>query len=608
VFCSLLFIYGRIELALFSFFPMAVSWVWIIYVSNWLGIQFNFVNIILATIIFGLGDDFSIFITDGLLEKYRVNSQSIKSYKSAILLSAITTIIGTGVLIFAEHPAINSIAVLSVSGIASILLITLVVQPLIFKIFITNRVVKRYSPATFFGTLFTTFLYLYYILGCTILNLLIPFFYFFPANKKKKHYLYNYIISKMCKSVLDLGFNIRKGYVGRDKLNFDKPAILLANHVSFLDILLTLKMHPKIIILVNEWVYKSPLFGFPVRYAGFVYIGDDQNKNLKVIKQRISDGYSIMIFPEGTRNPSGKIKRFKKGAFYLAQELGIPIQPILFTGTEMLNPKGDLVIKGGKSVTNVLDRIEPSDPIFKETPRIMSKRINALMRKEIEACRRQDYDTKLLGKRILYNYIYKGPILEWYFKIKWNMERDNFEYYDKIIQGNKKIYDLGCGYGYLGFYLHYRNENHTIIGYDYDKEKIELAQNCTDKNENLNFYYENIKKAEIVNADVVIITDVLHYIKKQEREELFKKIHENLNNSGMVIIRDGVTDLEIKHDKTKRSERYSTKYVKFNKVDSELEFISVQEIKAYAEQYNFIFELKGESKRMSNVIMVLRKR
>jgi len=74
-----LFIYGRIELALFTFIPMVISWIWILGIAAIFDIKFNFVNIIIATFIFGLGDDFSIFVTDGLLHKYKYKKDTFKT-------------------------------------------------------------------------------------------------------------------------------------------------------------------------------------------------------------------------------------------------------------------------------------------------------------------------------------------------------------------------------------------------------------------------------------------------------------------------------------------------------------------------------------------------
>ena len=107
VFLALLISYGRIELALLASLPMAVSWVLILGMMALFGIEFNIVNIILSTFIFGLGDDFSIFIMDGLLTEYKNGRKLLAAHKTAIFFSAFTTVVGIGVLVFAGHPALK---------------------------------------------------------------------------------------------------------------------------------------------------------------------------------------------------------------------------------------------------------------------------------------------------------------------------------------------------------------------------------------------------------------------------------------------------------------------------------------------------------------------
>ena len=94
VFLALLLSYGRIELTLLTFLPMAISWVIILGLMALLDIKFNIVNIILATFIFGIGDDFSIFIMDGLLQDYKNGKKIIAAHKTAIFFSAFTAIVG----------------------------------------------------------------------------------------------------------------------------------------------------------------------------------------------------------------------------------------------------------------------------------------------------------------------------------------------------------------------------------------------------------------------------------------------------------------------------------------------------------------------------------
>jgi len=607
VFLSLLIIYGRIELALFAFLPMIISWVWILGICAIFDIEFNFVNIIVATFIFGLGDDFSIFVTDGLLQKYKTNSNVLNSFKSAIVLSGITTIIGTGVLYFSKHPAIHSIAVISVVGIGCILLVTLIVQPFIFRFFISNRTRKKRSPATFFGLVISSILFSYFFFGSIVLTLLLPLLIIFPIKKEAKRSFLNRIVSVLAKSTIYLGGHIKKEFIHKNRLDFSKPSIIVANHSSFLDILLMIMMNPKVVIMVKKWVYNSPVFGLFIRYAGYPFIEEGTDSNLEFLKDRIANGYSIMIFPEGTRSDDGKIKRFHKGAFYLAQELNVDIQPILILGAHYVNPKNDFIIKSGTLSLYIMERIQTSDPIFKDSYRAFTKFVQTKMRSEMIVAKNEIEDARYLRNRVQYNYLYKGPILEWYVKIKWRFEEKNFDFYNELIENRTKIYDIGCGYGYLSYFLHYKNPKRTILGIDYDEEKIEIAQNGYDKTNQLNFEENNAKDIEFKEADVIFFNDVLHYLSPENQSDVLSNAVRHLNDKGLIIIRDGISDLKGRHEMTKKTEKYSTKVFGFNKVTEQLSFFSSKDIYNFAEENNLTCEMIEQTQKTSNVLFILRK-
>ncbi len=607
VFLSLLIIYGRIELALFAFLPMIISWVWILGICALFDIEFNFVNIIVATFIFGLGDDFSIFVTDGLLQKYKTKSNVLKSFKSAIVLSGITTIIGTGVLYFSKHPAIHSIAVISVVGIACIMLVTLIVQPFVFRFFITNRTEKKRSPATFFGLLISGLTFSYFFLGSIVLTLFLPLLIILPIKKETKRSILNHIVSKLVKSTIYFGMHLKKEFIHKDRLDFSKPSIIVANHSSFLDILLMIMLNPKVIIMVKKWVYNSPVFGLFIRYAGYPFIEEGTEYQLDFLKDRIANGYSIMIFPEGTRSTDGEIKRFHKGAFYLAQELNIDIQPILILGAHYANPKNDFIIKSGTLSLYVMDRIKTSDPVFKENYSELAKFVQTKMRSEMIVAKNEVEDARYLKNRVQYNYLYKGPILEWYIKIKWRFEEKNFDFYNELIEDRMKIYDIGCGYGYLSYFLHYKNPKRTIIGIDYDDEKIEIAQNGYDKTNQLNFEVNNAKNIDFKEADVVFFNDVLHYLSTENQLVVLSNTARQLKENGLIIIRDGISDLKGRHEMTQKTEKYSTKIFGFNKVTEQLSFFSSKDIYNFAEENNLTCEMIEQTQKTSNVLFILRK-
>ena len=99
-----------------------------------LGIKFNIVNIILATFIFGQGDDYTIFITEGCLREKHEGTDILPAYKRSILLSAAIMFIGIGTLIFAKHPALFSLAEVTIVGMACVVFMAWVVPP-----FLINR-------------------------------------------------------------------------------------------------------------------------------------------------------------------------------------------------------------------------------------------------------------------------------------------------------------------------------------------------------------------------------------------------------------------------------------------------------------------------------------
>ena len=124
---------GSVELALLSFLPMAVSWVWILGLMALLDIHFNLVNIILATFIFGQGDDYTIFMTEGCQYEYAYRRRILSSYRQGIVLSALIMFTGIGVLIFARHPALRSLAQVTIVGMGSVVLMAWLLPPLAFR-------------------------------------------------------------------------------------------------------------------------------------------------------------------------------------------------------------------------------------------------------------------------------------------------------------------------------------------------------------------------------------------------------------------------------------------------------------------------------------------
>ncbi len=456
VFGFLLLSYGRIELAVLAFLPMLISWIWILGIMGLIGLKFNIVNIIVCTFIFGLGDDYSIFTVDGLEQQYKYGKNILSSYRNSIFLSAFTTIVGIGVLIFAQHPALKSIALVTIIGVSCIVFISLVVQPFLYELFILERKKKGKLPITIYTVLLGSTVVVYYILGSIVVNI-IAFFKFknIENNISKK------FINSIC-------------------------AYILFCEMKFGD----------------DWSGD-----FCRAFIGFI--------------------------------PSASL---------LSLENTYSEQRALLSSTDYFRGK------------------------------------------------------------LVKSYIFKGPVVEWYTRIKVKLE-NNYSVFDALIPSKGKIVDIGCGYGYLSYMLSLTSPERKIVGIDYDEEKIEIAKNSVLKTSKLDFFHSDVLDYTYEKSDAFIISDVLHYLKEDNQAVLIRKCLDNLNEGGILIIRDGNSELKQRHKGTKLTEFFSTKIVGFNKVTiDKLSFTSKEKILAIVADYNVSVEIIDTTQFTSNILFVIRKK
>lgn len=410
VFFVLLFAFRKIELAIISIIPIFISWIFTIGLMGMFGLQFNVFNIIVCTLIFGIGVDYSIFMTSALQKEYTFGKIELPSYRTSILLSVATTILGIGVLIFAKHPALKSIALIAIIGIFSAMMITFILQPLVFHFFVTNRVKKGKTPYEIKRLLHSVISFTYFGLGGFLLSIVSGILMkIMPFSKKSKLKVFHFILSKFMHSVLMSYPSIRRKIVNTSNERFDKPAVIIANHSSFLDILAVGLLSPKIIFLVSDWVYNSPVFGKGVRLAGFYPVSSGMDNGVDHLRTKVKEGFSVMVFPEGTRSEDNSIKRFHKGAFYLAEQLHLDIVPIVIHGYSEVCPKGDFILNGGNTTTAILHRISPDNFDFGNNVAERTKKISVFFKQEYRKMRLDLEGPDYFKAKLMNSYAFKEP-------------------------------------------------------------------------------------------------------------------------------------------------------------------------------------------------------
>jgi len=228
------------------------------------------------------------------------------------------------------------------------------------------------------------------------------------------------------------------------------------------------------------------------------------------------------------------------------------------------------------------------------------------MRTEYELLRKEQETVEYFRPRLIKNYIFKGPVLEWYCRIKVGLE-DNYRLFESYLPKGGKITDVGCGYGFLPLMLSFTGSQREIIGIDYDEEKINIASGCTSKTERVKFVCADVTDYQYENSDAFIISDVLHYLKEEQQVEVISRCINKLNSNGVMIIRDADADKKQRHWGTRYTEFFSTNSG-FNKTKEDgLHFASASLIKATLDKFPFVgYEVIDNTKLTSNIIFIIR--
>ena len=143
-----------------------------------------------------------------------------------------------------------------------------------------------------------------------------------------------------------------------------EQSIVIANHQSFIDIILCLSLHPDLVFVLKDYVWHNPIFAVVARYLDCIPTSYDDDQREAVIKRVLDEGYSLLVYPEGTRSINGEIGRFHRGAFYYAEQYHLPIQPLLIEGMADYMPKGQWALKPAYATVRVLPLIPADDTSF----------------------------------------------------------------------------------------------------------------------------------------------------------------------------------------------------------------------------------------------------
>lgn len=150
---------------------------------------------------------------------------------------------------------------------------------------------------------------------------------------------------------------------GRDNIDHTQSYVVVANHQSVYDMLAIfghLKMNLRWVM--KKQLRKVPFLGFSSARVGNVFVDRSNTeaavKSVNEARKRIKNGVSMMFFVEGTRSMTGQMGKFKKGAFMMALDMGLPILPVTVDGTMNILPPRTWNLFPGRATMTIHEPIE----------------------------------------------------------------------------------------------------------------------------------------------------------------------------------------------------------------------------------------------------------
>jgi 1-acyl-sn-glycerol-3-phosphate acyltransferase len=176
---------------------------------------------------------------------------------------------------------------------------------------------------------------------------------------------------------------VKKEVRGRENIPPGQAVVFMANHQSNCDPPALISSLPDLIVMVKKEFFRVPILGRAMLACGFIPVDrkapEAARRAIDRAVESIRAGHSILVFPEGTRSPDGRLQRFKRGVFAMAMEAGAPIVPVSISGSRKIMGKGESAMHPGTVRITVHPPVTTQGCSAKDRPRIMNEVRQALI-------------------------------------------------------------------------------------------------------------------------------------------------------------------------------------------------------------------------------------
>lgn len=565
---------ASVELVLVTMLPLAFGLLWTFGTMGWLGLPIDLMNSIFVIFIIGVGEDYSVFLVTSKLDEWRGQPRLTAVNCASVLISALTTIFGFGVLVIAKHPVLHTLGTTVLLGMGFAFLGTLILTPLCMDLLLFKDP-PRGAPRWWhlLGTLWGgTHLFL----GQLWLWVARPF----VSQDRSRQMTHG--ATRLLVNWCPFG---KLEWINVSPETFQKPAILISNHQSAVDVLIGKALPGNIRMTMKKRVWDTPILGLTAKMNGDLVFDNDSDATLARCRQVLSDGASVHFFVEGTRSHTGDLQRFRLGAFQLAIESRQDVLPVLLCDTNTAMPRDAYWFEPYQAAVRGLPRVTPQNFDYDLGARALMKHCETLLHNALQVELDRLNSGKVLRRKVARLYRYQGKWVEQF--VYWKMRCDPlFAALDKTVPRQGFILDLGCGYGMASHWLAYSGLDRQLLGVDYDADKIRVAQRSAPHHDRLRFEQADLLAWDYPACDAVLLFDVLHYWTPDKQELILTKARQALHPGGRLILRDAARAETKEHGNVTFWEKLATG-IGHNKTVEGLHFLSETELRGMLQRAGF---------------------
>lgn len=592
---------ASVELVLLTLLPLAFGLLWTFGLMGWLGLPIDLMNSIFVIFVIGVGEDYAVFLVMSKLDEWRGRPGMTAVNSASVLVSALTTIFGFGVMVLANHPVLFSMGVTVLIGMGFAFLATLLLVPIGMDLLLFKEP-PRGAPRWWhpLGTLWVVLhlggsqVFLYYVLR-PILKVTVPR----TADdrlRRATRWFARGVVKGMPFGKLE--------FQNISEATFAKPGLVISNHQSAVDVMLMVSLPGDVRQTAKKRVFDAPMLGIGCKILGHVMVEpNDPETTLQRCRETLARGASVHFYPEGTRSQTGFVERFHRGAFELAVELKQEILPVVLCDTNCAMPRDAYWFEPFHTTVRAWPRVTPENFDYSQGVVALMKHCETIVRNGLQQQLDEINTPRVVRRKINRLYRYQGKSVEEF--VRWKMRLDPFFLtLDAVVPRRAHVLDLGCGYGLATHWLATFTDTRSFWGVDYDEDKIRVAQRSAPNHPRIEFVQGDLLTCDFPPGDVVLLLDVLHYWTAEKQQLILTKARQALRSGGRLVLRDGARAETEAHRKIHRWEQFATR-VGMNRTKEGLHFQTLAELEGLLQRAGFArWEIKAGAGNDSNVMFV----